>query len=154
MTASFQPAQLADYDLEISIDRPRDRVWKALVAETNTWWLPSFRMVGAASVVSFHAEAGGHLIEKLESGGSLLWYTVHMVQPGKSIHMVGQSFPEWGGPVTTMLSLAIEDRDGGCKLVVRDAHIGKTTDSHIGSLREGWAELFTKGLKQHCEAGA
>ena len=101
-------ARIANYELEVSIDRPRETVWKALTQDTNAWWLPAFHMVGEGSTVTLRAEAGGQLLEKRESGGSLLWYTVHMVDPGNSIHLVGYSFPEWGGPGVTMLKLALE----------------------------------------------
>jgi uncharacterized protein YndB with AHSA1/START domain len=151
MTA-YPTAQVANYELEIDIDRPRARVWRALTEDTNAWWLPSFHMVGEGSIVSMRAEAGGQLIEKREDGGSLLWCTVHMVDPGVSLHMAGFSFPEWGGPGTTLLKLALEDTPRGCKLKVSDAHVGRITDEHIESLRHGWTELFTDGLKRHCES--
>jgi hypothetical protein len=109
-------------------------------------------MVGEGSVVTFRAEAGGQLLEKREGGGSLLWYTVQSVDPGKSIHLVGYSFPEWGGPAVTMLKLAIEEVGRGCKLIVSDALLGHVSDKQIESLRQGWTELFTDGLKKHCEA--
>jgi len=148
----LEPTHYASYDLSISIKKPRALVWKALTQETNDWWLPDFHMVGTGSVVTLTAEAGGQLVEKLEGGGSLLWFTVCMVDPGKSLHLVGQSFPEWGGPATTMLKLAIKDDADSCKLIISDAIVGRVTDSSLTSLRDGWLELFTKGLKAHCEA--
>ena len=103
-------------------------------------------------MLRLRAEAGGQLLEKCESGASLLWYTVQMVDPGNSIHLVGYSFPEWGGPGISMLKLALEDSDTGCVLLVSDSHVGRATDSHLTSLRDGWTDLFTNGLKQYCES--
>ncbi|MBL4636870.1 MAG: SRPBCC domain-containing protein [Kofleriaceae bacterium] len=145
-------AEYSSYELEILIEVSREKVWKALVEDTNGWWLPSFHMVAEDSVVTLDAEAGGLLVERRKGGGSLLWYTVHMVEPGRSICLVGQSFPAWGGPCTTMLTLSLEDSDTGCIFRVSDALLGRVSDGLIKNMREGWTELFTKGLKKHCEA--
>ena len=144
----------AQYELEIEIDTPRAEVWEALTAGVNNWWLPDFHMAGAGSVVTFDAQAGGLLVERVEGGRSLLWYTVMMVTPGESIYMTGHSFPEWGGPGTTLMKLALEDREGGCLLKLSDAHFGRASDEHIASMKEGWTWLFTDGLKMYCETGA
>jgi hypothetical protein len=152
MPSKHEAAQIGRYELAIDIQSSRDTLWKALTHETNAWWLPSFRMVGEGSVVTFRAEAGGQLVERREGGGSLLWYTVQMVDPGRSIHLIGYSFPEWGGPATTMLKLAIEESGSICKLRVSDAVIGHVTEEQLESLRQGWVQLLTDGLKRHCEA--
>ncbi len=150
MTSDSTHARIAQYQLAIDIDAPRKRVWELLTQDTNAWWLPSFRML-EDSEVTFQAEAGGQLIEKRADGASLLWYTVHMVVPGKSLHLVGQSFPEWGGPVTTMLRLTLVERDGGCTLDVSDALTGSTSEEQVASLSGGWKQLFGDGLKAHAE---
>jgi uncharacterized protein YndB with AHSA1/START domain len=152
MSAHIQASSTGNYELEIAIDAPRARVWKALIAETNVWWLPDFHMVAEGSTVTLHAEAGGMLAERFETGACLLWYTVHAVVPESSISLVGQTFPRWGGPTTSMLHLELEDRDGGCVLRVADALVGRVTESQIDSLRDGWTQLFSEGLKRHAEA--
>lgn len=149
--SGYENAQVGRYELEVEIGGPRTKVWKALTQDTNSWWLPSFHMVGEGSVITLRAEAGGQLLEKMEGGGSLLWYTVHMVDPGKTMYLVGQSFAEWGGPAISQLKLALEDTDKGCKLIVSDTLIGRVTESSIASLQSGWTELFTKGLRHFCE---
>ena len=139
------------YELEIQITAPRERVWQALTNDTNAWWLPDFHMVGPDSVVRFDAVAGGTLIESLADGGSLLWYTVMMVTPGETIHMVGHLAPPWGGPTTTMLCLSLEDTDDGCTFKVTDALFGRVSDDQLQSLESGWRQLFGDGLKAHVE---
>ena len=151
MNIEYTDARIARYELSIDIDAPRTRVWKSLTDEINAWWLPSFHMVGEDSVVTFRAEAGGTLHEKKEGGGSLLWCTVQMVDPGVSIHMVGHSAPEWGGPNTGMLRFSLEDREGGCTLQVGHAIFGNVTEEHAKSMYDGWTELFTDGLKAYVE---
>jgi len=139
------------YQLEIVIDAATDVVWRALVDEMDAWWLPDFHMLGEGSVVTFDATAGGHLIERKEDGGSLLWYTVSMCTPGESLHLVGHLAPAFGGPATTMLHLALAERDGATVLSVEDALFGHFSDETVTSLEAGWGQLFGDGLKRHVE---
>ncbi len=144
-------AEILRYELEIPIKASKEKVWKSLTEETNAWWLPDFHVVGEGSVITFDARAGGHLIETKEGGGSLLWYTVTMVTPERSIHMVGHMAPEWGGPATTMLELALVENDGETLFRVRDAIYGNASASSAKSLEDGWRKLFTEGLAAHAE---
>ena len=141
----------ATYELEIPIEASRERTWKALVQDTNTWWLADFHMVGEGSVVTLDARAGGQLIEKQPDGGSLLWYTVQMCQPERALHLVGFVTPEWGGPTTTMLGITLEDRGQGCTLKVTDALTGHVAEETVDSLKSGWIQLFEEGLKAYLE---
>lgn len=141
------------YELEIAIDADPDRVWEALINDTNAWWLSDFHMVGPDSVVTFDAQAGGHLMETTPDGGSLLWYTVQFCQPGQhTLHLVGNLGPDWGGPSTTNLTLRVESgAAGGSILKVTDAHHGRVDEASIQSLESGWNQLFSDGLKRYVE---
>ncbi|MFT7461910.1 MAG: hypothetical protein ACI9EF_000244 [Pseudohongiellaceae bacterium] len=149
-----QPETCAlQYELAVPIAAKRDSVWQALSDETNAWWLPDYHTLGAGSVVTLDARAGGQLIEALPDGGSLLWYTVQLCLPGDALPLVGHLGPQWGGPATTMLELALSDSDdGGTVLTVRDALYGCVSESQATSLRDGWMELFSKGLKAHVKS--
>ena len=151
MTESL-PTRAARYELEIPIQAPVEVVWKALTEDTNAWWLPDFHMVGEGSVVTLEARGGGQLIEIQAEGGSLLWYTVQCCKPGEVLHLVGHVAPDWGGPATTMLKLALEENDGGTRLRVSDALFGCIDDDSVQSLIDGWTQLFTEGLAKHAEA--
>lgn len=154
MQPTFEPAQIARYELEVVIEAARSAVWDALTAGTNLWWLPAFHMTGEGSVVSFDPRAGGQLIERHPGGASLLWYTVHMATPGESLHLVGHVAPDWGGPATSMLRLQLVERGAATALEVSDALYGRVSAEQAASLRAGWTELFTDGLKRHVEAGS
>ncbi len=145
----------SSYELEIAIDAPIERVWQALIDETNAWWLPDFHMVGPDSTVTFDTRAGGGLVEHLEGGGSLLWYTVHWCHPDQwTIYLVGQVHPDWGGPATSHLKLALEERSkGGCTLKVGDARLGPIDEANAKASQDGWQTLFSDGLKQFVEHG-
>ena len=139
------------YELEVAIDAGVDEVWRALVERTDAWWLPDFHMVAAGSNVRLDARAGGGLVETDPEGGSLLWYTVQMVVPGRSLHLVGHLAADYGGPATTMLKLALEERDGGTVLSVQDSLVGRVSEDTAASLRAGWEQLFGEGLKAFVE---
>ncbi len=146
-----KPSAYAQFELEVVINAPRDRVWTALTDRINDWWLPAFHMVGEGSVITFDARAGGQILERLEGGGSLLWGTVQMVMPGHSVHLVGFTAPEWGGPATTMLRFGLEERDRATAVTLTDALVGRVDDGTLTSVREGWIELLEKGLKPFAE---
>ena len=77
-------ASCCAFELEIAIDAPRQRVWDALLKETNAWWLPDFHVAGADSVVALDPRPGGRgLTEDTPAGDCLQWYSVHMFQPSQ-----------------------------------------------------------------------
>lgn len=144
------------YELEIEINAPREQVWKAIVDETDAWWLPDFHMVGEGSVVEFDLNPGGRgLVEHKGDGSFLIWYSVQYYLPEQfKIYLLGNVAPDWGGPSTSNLSLALEDSDQSCVLRVSDAHHGKVSEDYINSLQSGWNQLFGEGLRGYVENGA
>lgn len=151
MTAREAEARTLVYEFEVEIAATATRVWEALTRETNDWWLADFHMVGPDSVVSLDARAGGQLIERQAEGGSLLWYTVTLCDPGKSLYLVGHIAPDWGGPATTMLALKLVARNDMTVLQVQDAILGRVNEASAATLEAGWKQLFTEGLKAHLE---
>ena len=148
---THEHADIRSFELDIFVSLARAEVWKILTESTNAWWLPDFHMLGKDSTVTLDATAGGLLLESHESAGTLLWYTVHMAEPGAALYMVGHSFSQWGGPRTSMLTLTLSDTESGCKLAVHDSLIGRVTDEAVSRLRDGWTKLFGEGLKSYCE---
>lgn len=148
--AGNQPLRSARYQCEIRIDASSNRVWQALTAEIDVWWLPDFYVAGPNSTISFDARPGGQLLERTADGGGVLWYTVHACRPGLSLTLVGPLSAATGPGVTT-LTLTLEDRDGGCTLTVVDALFGEISDDLIDRLRDGWLMLLGEGLKAHAE---
>lgn len=152
MKIETKETRIGSYELEIPIDADRKRVWKALTEEINFWWLPDFHMTGEGSIVTLDVRAGGHLLEVHEDGSSLMWSTVHMCQPEKSLDLVGHIGAEWGGPNTDMMHLSLEERDGGTVLHVHASMFGNVDEANLKSLEDGWRQLFTDGLKRHAES--
>ena len=146
-------ANCLQYELEIAIDATAARVWHAIFEETNAWWLPDFHMAGADSVVTFDPTPGGKgLQETNEEGGRLLWFQVQYYLPQEfKIYLVGHLAPDFGGPATTHLKLAVEPNGGSCVLKVTDALHGHVSEQTANSLQDGWHQLFGDGLKTHIE---
>lgn len=149
-------AFVANYELEFAIQAAPDRVWYAIVEETNSWWLPDFHIVGADSEVKLQAHAGGGLIEQVQDGGSLLWATVQMSRPDQfTLYLLLHTAPDWGGPITSNLKLAVEEAgDQSCVLKVTDGLIGHFDDESIEQIQHGWTRLLVDGLKKYVETGA
>lgn len=154
MSTTTLETRAVTYELEVPIQAPVATVWRSLTEETDGWWLPDFRMVGAGSKVHLDARAGGQLIETADGGGSLLWYTVLMSVPNESLDLVGYVTANYGGPATTMLRLALEESGTGTLLRISDALVGHVKESSVSSLESGWMQLFRDGLKAYVEQKA
>ena len=144
--AQHDPATVASYELELPIQAKRDVVWEALTVSINEWWLPDFRILGPDSRVELDPVLGGHIAEHGADGAALVWYTVQMVVPGKSLHLVGHIAPAWGGPTLSMLQLKLEATDEGTVLKISDALVGVMSETQLTSLQSGWKQLFGDGL--------
>lgn len=146
-------ARCHQYDLEIEIAAPREKVWDAIFDETNLWWLPDFHVAGADSVVTFDTKPGGQgIYEEAPDGTALQWFVVQMIMPKDfKVYLVGNVAPEWGGPTTSNLKLALVEKGSGCVLQVSDARHGNIDEKHVKSYEDGWKALFTDGLKAFVE---
>ena len=152
--ASTANAGCTTIELEIAIEAPREKVWNAMFEEANAWWLPDFRVAGPNSKVTFDPTPGGRgMVETTEDGGGLLWFNTQMYLPSEfKIYLVGHIAPEWGGPTTSNLKLALEETDSGCILKVTDARHGNIDENQTQSYEDGWNQLFGNGLKKHVES--
>lgn len=142
------------YELEFPMKSDRQTVWKALIAETNAWWLHDFHMLGESSVVEFDVRTDGRgLVEYRDDGSFLQWFSVQFFLPTEfQVYLIGNIAPHWGGPSTTNLFLSVEDQADGCMLRVSDAQHGAFDDNFIESLKSGWNRLFGEGLRNFVEA--
>ena len=147
------PAGCCNYELEIAIEAPPAQIWKAIFEQTESWWIPEFRVAGANSKISFDPTPGGRgIMEETQHGGGLQWYTVQMYLPEQfKVYLVGHIAPEWGGPMTSHLMLAVDESDTGGVLKIADARNGNVDEQHVQSYKDGWQQLFTDGLKAFVE---
>lgn len=146
----FADARCAQYELSISIQASRPRVWRGLTDQLGSWWLPDFHMLGPDSLVTLEPRAGGRLYEQ-KGARELLWYTVLAISPEESLDLAGYCTADYGGPSTTMLSIRLVGEKAGTRLTIRDSLFGHVTDGQVESLSSGWTQLFTAGLKSFLE---
>lgn len=151
--ASVSPANCCNFEMEIAMDAPRERVWRAIISEIALWWLPDFHVAGSDSKISFDPRPGGRgLVEDTANGGGLQWFTVQMYLPDQfKIYMVGHIAPEWGGPSTSNLMFALEEAESGCVFKLVDSRHGNVDEKQVQSYKDGWNQLFTDGLKAYVE---
>ena len=146
-------AHCCHVELEISINAPRERVWQAIFDDIASWWIPEFHVAGSDSRISFDREPGGRgLLEQTDSGTWLQWYSVQMYLPEQcQVYLVGNIAPDWGGPTTSNLRLALEDTEDGCILKISDSRHGNVDEQQAQTFAAGWRQLFTDGLKAFVE---
>lgn len=59
--AKVTQARVVQYEFEIDIDAPRERVWRALTDQLSSWWLKDFHVLGEDSIVTLEPTPGGRL---------------------------------------------------------------------------------------------
>jgi uncharacterized protein YndB with AHSA1/START domain len=151
---AIEAAQIGQFELEVDLEAPVERVWTALTEEIDSWWLPDFRATGEGSVVRLDARTGGALVETSPDGVELVWYTVQMVRPGSTLYLVGHTARDWGGPSVSMLKLSLTARPGGSRLSISDSIVGQVSEAQLASVEGGWKNLFGDGLGSYLQSAA
>ena len=134
-------------EMEILINAPQQKVWKALIDNTTFWWPKNFYTSPKAKGFHIEPKLGGRMYEDWGDGQGLIWYNVFGVDAPDSIHLSGCMAPPYG-PAHTLLVLKLEARDGATVLKLSDATIGKTDKC---AKEEGWKELFEGAFKPYVE---
>ncbi|MFN0137073.1 MAG: SRPBCC family protein [Phycisphaerae bacterium] len=142
-------ATVAQHELEFEMRATPARVWKALIAEMDAWWLPDFRMSPGSRRVVLEPTVGGRWYEDAGDGG-LLWGHVIAIDPGKSIHLAGHIAPPWGAS-QFLMQFAVEPAARHTLLRISHAMFGLVTEEASTCTADGWRRLFGEGLKAHVE---
>lgn len=151
MPTPITPTHCVRHLIEIPIKAKPGRVWKAITAEINSWWLPEFRMAKGGKRVKLEAKIGGRWCEEASGGGGILWATVIGLTKGESLQVAGHVAPPWGAD-TWIASLDLEESDEGTLFRFHQVVMGDLTQEQADEIEHGWKWLFTDGLKAHCEA--
>lgn len=148
----WSEVRCAQYELSITIEASRERVWRGLTDQLSAWWLPDFHMLGTDSIVILEPNAGGRLYEQM-GDQHLLWYSVLAIQKNESLDLVGHINAKYGGPATTMLNLTLNSVSAkSTTLRISDSLYGRVSEDLVSSLNGGWQMLFSDGLKTFVEA--
>lgn len=151
MEIEHSAASIFQYHFALQIKQSAEQVWDIMFKQIDHWWMKEFRALSENSTMHFDCNANGTLTEVGVNGETLEWYRMQMCIPGESVHLVGNLAPDWGGPTTSMLKLALQPDGDHCRLIVTDALLGNVTLSKAQSAQRGWQELFEKGLKDYAQ---
>ncbi len=143
--------------IEIPINASPERIWKAIVEQTDQWWLPHFRMAPGSRRVALEPRVGGRWYEASGKAGNgddagILWGNVIALDPPNSITLRGEVAPPWGACMFLIVLEVVPAASGkGCTFRAIHMEIGEVIDTPERSMHGGWTELFTDGLKKFCE---
>lgn len=142
-TASPTASEPRATRLEVRIEAPPARVWAVLAELFHTWWPESFNATGPGASVRLELFPGGRVVEERDGGG-LLWGTVVNVRRNEQLQILGDSFPQWGGPFRAYMTYTLTPSAGGDATTVRyeEERLGRVSDKTADSLDHGWAFLL------------
>ncbi len=146
-------AEFAEVLIEVRIDATPEKVWQELTGGIGAWWPSEFYAGGVEGKRSYHLEVtpGGRMYEAWEGGGGVLWGRVATVDPGKTLQIIGHTFPEWGGPSTWFGSWQLSSDAESCVLRFTESTLGRVSNRNLEEKEKGWQFLFGSALKAHVE---
>jgi uncharacterized protein YndB with AHSA1/START domain len=146
------PTGAIQTEMEVTIDAPCEAVWKALIEDIDTWWLPDFHVAGKNRKIVLEPYVGGKFYEDAGEGNGVFWMKIITFQAPGQLTMAGHVAPPWGGPATSIVSISLKAARAGQTIVAVTDHVfGKVSDKLHKSLDEGWRRLFEDGLKKFVE---
>ena len=145
-------ANLQSLQMKIEIDAAREDVWQALIDNIGEWWPAEFYTGGDAERRTFKLEArpGGRMFEEWGDGGGTLWGQVIAVDPGKKLQVLGQVFPDWGGPSQNYETWILEGDGKRTALTFSETSMGRVSTAGMEEKDKGWTFLWNT-LKAHVE---
>lgn len=142
-------ATLERVELEIVIRAPLERVWKALIDETNFWWPKDFYVSDKAQRFVLEPKLGGRMFEDWGNDAGVVWYEIFAFNPPYSIDLKGSLSVPYG-PALSLLHLELQPDEQGTKFLLSDSVFGVSTDGGK-SKQDGWTQLFEVGFKTYVE---
>ena len=94
--------------LEVNIEAPIEKVWKAFVDDTSAWWHPDFFTKSGADRFLIEPKLGGWMYEDWGDGAGQIWATVNGVEAPSFLQVVGDNTKEFGGPSRGIMTLRME----------------------------------------------
>jgi len=154
MDTDWVGAPLASLHIRRSVDieAPRDTVFKALTDDISAWWGAPYLASGedAADIV-LEPWPGGLFKEVTADGDGYVWCIVEQVFRNRLLTLAGR-MGMWEA-ITGNIRFELEDQDGGTRLTVEHAAIGRLTAETEAGFSEGWQDLLGNRLKGFVERG-
>ena len=142
-------ANLERVELEIEIRAPVERVWQALMEETDFWWHKDFYVNPKAQRFHIEPRLGGRMLEDWGNDSGVVWYEIFAFDPPRSVDFRGSLAVPFG-PALSLLHLELQAVGESTRLMLSDSTFGVSTDDGK-SKRDGWTQLFEDGLKNYVE---
>ncbi len=142
-----------DVQLELQIDAPSERVWRALTSDIRRWWPKPFYVAPTPRAFVLEAHVGGRVYEDWGDGQGMLFATISAIRHGEMLQWVGDMGPDYGGPARTITTFTLESNRKGTLLKFRDTPFGTLGDGVMVGLQKGWTFLLEGCLKPYLEHG-
>jgi len=141
--------RLVEIELELRVDAPIERVYKALTAELDAWWPHRFK---PDSTVYAELEIGGKIGEIFKGGGGALYGEVIYFDPPAKLVSGGSSCLCRG--YSAYSSDTLESTDGGGTLIKRKFQLwGLIPPDAEEMYRSGTSSILQKALADYLERG-
>lgn len=143
-----QAMETLHIEQEILIHAEPQRVFEALTAGVDGWWMQGFEVPHS----TFHLEpvAGGRFYEDFGLGrGSALYATVTYLEPGKKLRLMGPMGMH--GPVMGTIGFDLVAEEDGTRLKLSHRVMGAVEDGDRETYTHGWQVLLGEHLKRFVE---
>jgi DNA-binding transcriptional ArsR family regulator len=135
-------------EMELHIEAPREKVFKALTEEFGNWWPHRYK---PDSTCYCEPRVGGKLGERFSNGGGAVYGEIVYFDAPLRVVTSGSSSLSKGMHGYTIEQL---EEDGSGTLLKRSMHLwGSVPEEAEKMYREGSKKLLEEALKNYCERG-
>lgn len=139
--------RLAQVEMEMEINAPRERVYAALTTEYANWWPHRYK---EDSQVVVDARVGGSMGERFANGGGAQYGTFAYLDPPHKVVTTGPSSLNNGFSSYCVDTLE-ETESGGTRLKRTMKLWGLVPEEMERMFRDGTRALMEQALKAYCE---
>ena len=145
---------MIEHTMEVEIDAPVARVWKALTRQASSWWHPGFFSRPGAKAFVIEPHVGGRAYEDCGDGQGLVWYTVIGLAENELLQLMGDLDAAYGGPARLHTTFRLREEGKGTVVRLEECAFGRVKEGTRDSLEKGWKMLLEGCLKVFAETGA
>jgi uncharacterized protein YndB with AHSA1/START domain len=141
-----QPNHEINFALDIEINATPDRVWRALTAETEQWWVSS---TADSLRLTLEPRPGGRLFRDLGQDAGHLWAFVQVIKPPKLLELVGPMFTSLA--INHHVAFRLEPKADATIVKYSHRAFGPIPPEFGQRVAQGTRDHVLKGLKNHVE---
>lgn len=135
------PARVAQSQTEITIEAPRELVYRTWFDEPHNWFYES-ESTKETTPTRCEEKMGGRFYIELPNGGFNVIGEITMIKPNEKIRMRGDCTM----PQATLMNMTVsfEDTDSGTRVSVDHRMSGEILDDFPEGFEEGWLDGLQK----------